>query len=155
MKLAEALARRSDALKRVEQLRARIKQNATYQEGTEAAEDANALIVEAGLALTELEGLIKRINLTNAQARLADGRTITDALASRDVLKMRHSLLVHAADAGLTEQRGWGRTTHSELATLSAVDVKALRSRADEVAAELRKLDLAIQETNWLVDLAN
>jgi len=154
MKLAEALVRRSDAQRAIEQLRARIKQNATYQEGTEPAEDANALIVEAGLKLTELEELIKRINLTNAQTRLADGRTITEALAARDVMSLRHSLLVDAADAGLTEQRGYGRALRSELATLSAVDVKALRARADDVAAELRRLDLAVQETNWSVDLA-
>ncbi|MDR1851365.1 MAG: DIP1984 family protein [Propionibacteriaceae bacterium] len=153
MKLAEALAKRSDAITRVEQLRARIQQNATYQEGQAAAEDANALIAEAESTLAQLEVLIRDINEANTRARLADGRTLTEALAARDVLRMRYTLLTGAAQAGSGDQRTFARTTKSELATLSAVDVKDLRKRADAVAVDLRNLDLAIQQANWAVDL--
>ena len=42
MKLAEALALRADATRRIEQLRARIVASARFQEGEEPAEDADA-----------------------------------------------------------------------------------------------------------------
>jgi hypothetical protein len=62
MKLAEALAERADAVRRVDQLRARVVGSARYQEGEEPAEDAQALLLEAGDVLDTLERLIRRIN---------------------------------------------------------------------------------------------
>jgi hypothetical protein len=44
VKLAEALALPATAVRRVEQLRARIVGNARYQEGEEPSEDAAALL---------------------------------------------------------------------------------------------------------------
>jgi len=99
MKLAEALAERADASRRVEQLRSRIVSNARYQEGEEPAEDSNVLLVEASEVLDRLELLIQQINRTNASAPFAAGMTLTDALARRDVLRLRHSVLSGAADA--------------------------------------------------------
>ena len=48
--------------------------------------------------LSELESLIRRINRTNA-ATPVEGGTLTDALARRDVLRLRHGLLTSAANA--------------------------------------------------------
>ncbi|MFB9849759.1 DIP1984 family protein, partial [Micromonospora andamanensis] len=107
MKLAEALALRADAARRAEQLRARIVASARYQEGETPAEDAAALLVEAGEVLGELESLIRRINRTNAATHV-EGGTLTDALARRDVLRLRHSVVTSAADAAAGEgQRGF------------------------------------------------
>jgi len=154
MKLAEALAQRADALRKLEELRTRIEANATYQEGETPAEDATVLLREADQVVAGLEGLIRRINRTNTTATLADGRTLTDALARRDVLRLKHSLWTKAAAAATGHGRGFGRQLRSELVTLSALDVTALRSEADAVAQELRTLDLQVQEANWQVDLA-
>ena len=46
MKLAEALSERADAVRRVEQLRARIVGSARHQEGEAPPEDAAQLLVE-------------------------------------------------------------------------------------------------------------
>jgi hypothetical protein len=154
MKLAEALAQRADALRKLEELRTRIEANATYQEGETPAEDATVLLREADQVVAGLEGLIRRINRTNTTATLADGRTLTDALARRDVLRLKHSLWTKAAAAATGHGRSFGRQLRSELVTLSALDVTALRSEADAVAQELRTLDLQVQEANWQVDLA-
>ncbi len=82
MKLAEGLAQRADASRRVEQLRARAVRSARFQEGEEPAEDAAALLAQADGVLDELESLIRRINRTNAASELrGTGGTITDALA--------------------------------------------------------------------------
>lgn len=79
MKLAEALSLRADATRRVEQLRTRIVANARFQEGEEPTEDAAALLAEAGAVLDELEGLIRRINRTNAVTQIGpDVSTATE-----------------------------------------------------------------------------
>jgi hypothetical protein len=152
MKLAEALALRAEAVRRIEQLRSRIVDNARYQEGEEPAEDAAALLVHAGQACTELESLIRRINRTNASARMG-AETVTDALAGRDVLKLRHGIVTAAADAAAGRERGWGRQLRSELTFVSALPVADLRTQADDIARQIRELDTDIQRTNWEVDL--
>src|SRR6202050_4087195 len=69
MKLAEGLALRADAARRVEQLRARIVASARYQEGEEPPEDAAALLAEGGVALGVLEGLVGRGHPRSGEAR--------------------------------------------------------------------------------------
>ncbi len=150
MKLAEALALRADATRRVEQLRSRITGNARYQEGEPPAEDAAALLVEADEVLVELQSLIRRVNRTNAATPFGEG-TLTDAIARRDILRLRHSVLTSAADAAAG--RGGMRQLRSELRSISALPVAELRSRADDVARDLRALDVEIQRVNWEVDL--
>ncbi|WP_280415063.1 DIP1984 family protein [Nocardia carnea] len=154
MKLAEALSLRADAARRVEQLRARIVGNARYQEGEEPAEDAAALLEEAGAVLAEYEVLVRRINRTNAATTIGADGTLTDALARRDALRLQHSVITDAADAAAGKNRGgYTRQLRSELKILSALPVAELRTRADGLAAQLRELDVRIQRANWEVDL--
>jgi len=153
MKLAEALTARADLQRRIEQLRARITANARYQEGEEPAEDAAALLVEADAALVQLRDLIRRINATNATLELGADGTMTDALAARDVLRLRHSLLADAAAAASGANDQFLRQMRSELRQISALPVAELRSRADAVAQELRELDNRIQQANWMHEL--
>jgi hypothetical protein len=155
MKLAEALALRAEATRRVEQLRSRIVANARYQEGEEPAEDASALLVEVGVVLAELELLIRRINATNAATQMSDGGTLTDGLARRDVLRMHHGVVTAAADAAAgSGHPGMSRQLRSELKILTALPVADLRAQVDRLARDLRNLDVEIQRTNWEVDLA-
>jgi hypothetical protein len=151
VKLAEALSLRADTARRVEQLRARIVANARYQEGEEPSEDPAALLTEAGTALDVQEDLIRRINRTNAATGIGPQGTITDALARRDVLRARHSVVTAAADAAAG--RGGGRQLRSELKMLTVLPVAQLRSQADDLAKEIREIDVVIQQSNWQVEL--
>jgi hypothetical protein len=151
MKLAEALALRADARRRIEELRNRITANAVFQEGTEPTEDAAALLAEADRLLDQLESLIRRINRTNSATDLGADGTMTDALARRDALRLRHSVLVGAAEAAAAGGRF--RQLRSELRYLSALPVAEVRERADRVARDIRELDSRIQQANWTVDL--
>ncbi|MGW6490444.1 DIP1984 family protein [Streptomyces sp. NPDC055056] len=154
MKLAEALAERAEATRRVEQLRARVVSSARYQEGETPAEDAARLLAEAGEVLDSLESLIRRINRTNSSAEMGPDGTLTDALARRDVLRLRHSVVTAAADAAAgNRERGYGRQLRSELLMLSALPVAELRGQADVLAREIREVDVRIQRANWEVDL--
>jgi len=152
MKLAEALITRADLQRRIEQLRARIVAAARYQEGEEPQEDAAALVEEASAALDRLEELVVAVNLTNATVHLADGSTMTAALARRDALRARHSLLTSSADAAQGTGGGY-RQMRSELRQFAALPVVELRRRADDVARQLRELDVEVQRTNWEADL--
>ncbi|MEU3906510.1 DIP1984 family protein [Streptomyces goshikiensis] len=154
MKLAEALAQRAAAVRRVEQLRARVVGSARYQEGEEPAENAAEVLAQAGEVLDELERLIRQINRTNSTVLIEGGGTLTDALAHRDVLRLRHSVTTAAADAASgREQRGAVRQLRSELRILSALPVAELRAQADVLAKEIREVDTLIQRTNWEIDL--
>ena len=155
MKLAEALSLRATALRRIEQLRTRIVSSARYQEGEEPAEDAATLLTGVEGVIDEYETLIRQINRTNAATTIgADGGTLTDALARRDALKWRHHVLKTAADAAAgNNQQGYSRQLRSELKMLSALRVADLRTQADQVARELRELDVRIQQSNWEVEL--
>jgi hypothetical protein len=155
MKLAEALLLRADRNRTLEQLRQRIQVSARYQEGENPPEDARDLVSLASTVLDELEGLIRDINRTNSGTVMADGRTLTDALAERDVLRLRYSVLKVSADAasGAQQQIGYMRATRSELKLMSDLDVKSLRQLSSDVARRARELDSRIQEVNWTTEL--
>ncbi len=103
MKLAEALASRTDLQRRMEQMRVRLKQSALVQEGEEPPEDPEELLSETGDMLGELEGLVGRINRTNLEATIVDGATLTEALARRDVLGLQYGLLRGSGGHGLEQ----------------------------------------------------
>ena len=88
MKLAEALMERSDLKTRIEQLAARLNENAKVQEGDEPAENPAELLDELSRLYARLERLMTLVNLTNART-LSDGEPLTALLARRDCLSGR------------------------------------------------------------------
>ena len=150
MKLAEALILRADAQKRVEQLRQRLNSNAQVQEGETPAEDPQALLVEFEGVADTLTRLIRQINLTNVATRLASDLSLADALAERDVLKLRHSVYTGLAKAAAGQQVRYSR---SEIRLQSTVKVVEVQTQADQLARRHRELDTQIQAANWLTDL--
>lgn len=158
MKLAEALSLRSDAQKRLEQLKARAEASARYQEGEEPAEDAAGLLAAAREAVDEIEDLVRRINRTNSFTEMEPGLTITDAIAPRDALALRRRLVTSVADAAAGHRdrmQPWARQLRSELRQLTNLPVAELRREADDLARQYRELDVRLQEANWLTDLAD
>ena len=155
MKLAEALLLRADRNRSLEQLKQRIQVSARYQEGEIPPKRHATWLSVASAVLDELEGLIRNINRTNSVTAMADGRTVTDALAERDVLRLRYSMLKVSADAasGGQQQVGFIRATRSELKYLRALDVKDLRQQASDIARRARELDAQIQQVNWTTEL--
>lgn len=149
MKLAESLQERADLNKRIAQLRQRLDNNALVQEGEKPAEDPKALLKELNECLDRLEELMARINLTNAKT-VVEGKTLTELIARRDVLKLRDSALRDLVSEASQTAR---RATRSEIRILSTVDVKALQRQADDVAKQLRETDTLIQQANWTTDL--
>ena len=152
MRLAEALLQRADAQKRLAQLRARIVDNAKHQEGDGPAEDPRELLVETDRVASELAELIRRINRTNTRTLFDGDRSLTDALAERDVLMLRRNVHAEAAKAATVRQ---DRFMRSELRLVSALDVPELQGRVDELSKDYRELDARIQELNWATELVD
>ena len=150
MKLAEALVQRADAQKRIEQLRKRLKLSAQVQEGEEPPENPTELLAEVERLLGEFTTLVGKINRTNLSATLADGTTLTDALARRDALALHYSILSDLADAAVIETNRYSR---SEIKSHPTVQVSAIRRQMDTLATRRRELDTTIQATNWTTDL--
>jgi hypothetical protein len=146
MKIAEALALRSDLQRRLDQLKQRLVKNARIQEGDAPEEDPAELQFEFEKSARELTLLIQRINRTNAASSFGPG-TLADSLAVRDVLKIRYNVYRELANAASTAQ---GRTTRSEVKFVSTVSVAAIQRKADDLAREYRELDTRIQEADWL-----
>jgi hypothetical protein len=150
MKLGEALTLRSQLQTRFQLLRERLKVSAVVQEGEKPPEDPNALLAELEAVAGEIEKLMAQINKTNLATSLADGRTLTDALAHRDHLGLLQSALHQVAETASAAQARYGK---AEIRIIRTVEVANLRQRADELAKERRELDARIQEANWQTEL--
>ena len=150
MKLAEALSIRKDLQKRIQQLGQRIQNNVKVQEGDAPSEEPMELMKELDACLAQLEDLIWRINATNMQTKNAEGVTLTQLMARKDVLTMRVSNLRNIFE---TASAGQDRYSRSEIKTVTVVDVKAIGKQADECSAQLRQLDMEIQALNFQTEL--
>ncbi len=150
MKLAEALIRRADYQKRIEQLKQRLLRNAKVQEGEGPGEPPTALLEELGRVSQDLVRLIQQINATNAATQLDQDTTLSDAIAVRDVLRLKHAIYTDLAKAATVTQ---DRYTKSEVKFKSTVNIAEIQQQADSLAKEQRELDTRLQEANWRTDL--
>ena len=150
MKLAEALVLRSDTKKRLERLRVRFNASALVQEGETPPEDPRVLLAELEALTTDFERLVIGINRTNSSVDIKGVGTLTVALARRDALDVKFSVLSGFLDAASSRVNRYSRT---EIKLVSTVDVAALRKQLDDIARARRDLDSSIQGTNWTTDL--
>jgi len=151
LKLAEALLERKRIKEEIAALRERAERDSRVQEGDRPAEDPEKLMNKILELVGRLQRLTVAINKTNMAVRLPDGRTLMEAIAERDMLKLLHEAAKEVADAAVGA-REW-RVTRSEIKFVPTVDVAVWRKRADEYAKKYRELDAAIQAVNWASDL--
>ncbi|MAB90085.1 MAG: hypothetical protein CMJ90_11570 [Planctomycetes bacterium] len=150
MKLAEALVLRADGQKRIEQLQQRLIQNAKVQADDQPAENPEILQQELEQLAQELVLLIQRINRTNSRTELEAGMSIADALAARDVTKLKSDIYRNLAQAAIVKQ---DRQTKSEIKFQSTIQVAEVQRKADQLAKEHRQLDTRVQQANWPTEL--
>ncbi len=151
MKIADALILRADNQRRLEELKQRLLRVAKVQDGDKPAEDPEALLREIEHASNELESTIQKINSTNSSTQIEGGQSISDALATRDVLRLKFTVYRELAKAAAITQDRYSR---SEVKFKATVDVAKIQSQADDLARQHRELDAKVQEVNWLTELA-
>ena len=149
MKLAEALSRRSALEEKIDELKTRLGNNVKVQEGDTPFEDPCELIKELDRVLEEFHRIVFRINLTNTRT-VFEGRTLTDMLAERDMLKKKTRIL--SDTISLLTDRG-NRYSRNEIKYVTTVDPAELRKIYDATSSQLRRLDLRIQAIGWEADL--
>jgi hypothetical protein len=150
MKLAEALAERSECQTRIEELKKRMVRSARVQEGDQPSEDVNELLSESERVFARVLELISAINRTNARTQFDAARTVSDAIAERDGVAKRRDFLAGIAEAASTRQ---DRYSKSEVRFVATVSVAKLQTEVDRLAKQYRELDTSLQELNWSTEL--
>lgn len=153
MKLAEALLKRKELLDRINQLRSRAVASTTVTEGDEPVDQPNELLAETEKVADELGRLIVAINQTNNVVTIGTGQTISEAIATRDMLNLVRTSYDQVANTAINSTN---RNTYHHLAeekVVATVKPKEVRSKVDELAKQHRQLDTLIQAANWQYDL--
>lgn len=150
MKLAEALLLRASQKKKLSSLRSRMTSNVLIDAEEEPTEDPTMLLVEYSMVLDEKQALMLKINHTNLNSRLPDGRTMAAALNERDTLIQRHAILDALCMAA---KKDHFRSTRNEVKYKSSIDVSSHQKQMDNLAEKIRKLNNTIQENNWKIEL--
>lgn len=150
MKLAEGLSLRKDMQTRVAQLKERLMNNSKVYEGDEPMEKPEELMKELDRCLNQLEKLIFRINKTNMQVVSPNGKTLTQLMAERDVLKMRVGILRDVFNYASSKIDRYSRT---EIKYVSVIDTIGLGKQVDKLSQQYRELDMDIQALNFTTEL--
>lgn len=150
MKIAEALILRADTQKKVLQINDRLSKNALVQDGDAPSEKPEDLIKELKNVLNELLSLIKSINKTNSHIEFEKGKTLTDALAERDVLLLEIKSTQNLLEASKVIVN---RYSQSEIKYKSTINISDTQKKLDKLSKTYRDLDTKIQELNWKFDL--
>jgi hypothetical protein len=150
MKLAEALAERSDCQIRIEELKKRLIRSARVQEGEQPPEDSGSLLKEMERLFARLLELVTAINRTNSRTAFDKQRTLSDAIAERDVTGKKRDFLNGIADAASTRQ---DRYSKSEVKFVATISISETQKQIDQFAKHYRDLDTGIQELNWKTEL--
>jgi len=149
MKLAEALLERAELKQKIEFLRSRLNNNAKVQEGCTPLENPIELMQELDQKLERMRYLIIHINKTN-ELTTKDGKTISELIATRDVLTLKFKAISSFVEAGSDLV---GRVSRSEIRVLPTFDVSKEQKNVDKIAADIRRIDTTIQELNWTTEL--
>lgn len=149
MKLAEALQIRADIQTKIDRLKQRLLNNVVKQDGVESAESPESILTELDHSLAELENLIYRINMTNANT-MTDSGNLTKLIAKKDVLKKKIQLYDAALNTASEISPRYGA---SEIRMYPNVDIQELRQELNRFAKEHRELEFTIQEKNWTTEL--
>jgi DNA-binding FrmR family transcriptional regulator len=150
MKLAEALLLRADIQKKLASLQARVQRYAVVQEGEHPAEDPQGILRQIEAVANELWQLVFAINRANLHNTIKTGESLTEALAKRDSLVLRHRILQSVVDVCAKPPERYGM---KEIRWVTTVAVAQLQGEVDGLAKQIRELNAAIQEAGWQVDL--
>ena len=150
MLLAEALAERAEAQRRLEQVQARIHRILRVQEGENPPESPDEVLTEMDKILDRLQMLVRRINKTNSVTAIDEYQSIADAIAYRDIALRRRKLYSEIATRASTTPK---RYRGSELKDVSTVATNDLQQEVDRISDYCCELDTKVQKLSWQVQL--
>jgi len=146
MKLAEALLQRADLQRKIDQLTARILPNLIVHNQANPQEDPTKLLAKLREAVKQFEQIVVKINNTNIQTRLPDGRSLMEGLAQRDALKLLQEKMRQVRQSSVIHSHGYNNQT-------TTLKFTSIQSEIDQIGRAFREIDTIIQGLNWSTDL--
>lgn len=150
MKLAEALIIRGEIQKDLAWVKDQLVKSAKVQEGERPPEEPAELMDRAERKSEALRALLVRINEANLRSRDALGASLTELLALRDVLRIKHGIYADAYAESTSKEERYSR---GEIRWERAVDSQVLRKRIEALSREIRDINIRIQKLNWEIDI--
>lgn len=136
--------------KRLESLRDRISKNVVVQEGEQPAENPEKLLADAMRIAEEFQKMIFSINKANLSGKTARSRSLTEAIAERDALVLKHSILNTAVNSAVKPPDRFGLR---EIRWVKAVEIKPLQDQVETLAKQIREVNIEIQAANWQIEI--
>lgn len=150
MKLGEALLKRDECIKKLENLKKRVKSNVVLKDDNENNENPNDLINEYLENNNELSDLIIKISNKEHNTKLEIGISIADAINIRE--KLYREMDIYKAILKELNSKDY-RNAKNEIKMKVLVNVKEIQAELDKLTKAYNDIDVIIQSTNWNVDL--
>lgn len=150
MKLGEALLKKEEYIKKIDNLKKRVKNNVAIKEDNENNENPNDLIKEYIETNNELSDLMMKISNKENTTRLEIGISISEAINIRD--KLSREMDIYKSILKELNSKDF-RTAKNEVKMKVLVNVKDIQNEFDKLSKAFNDIDVMIQSANWNTDL--
>ncbi|WP_295153758.1 DIP1984 family protein [uncultured Brachyspira sp.] len=150
MKLGEALLKKDEYIKKIDNLKKRVKNNILINEDNENNEEPNDLIKEYIEVNNELSDLIMKINNKEHSAKLEIGVSISEAINIRD--KLSREMDIYKTILKEVNSKSYREAKNENKMTV-LINVKEIQNEFDKLSKAYNDIDIMIQSSNWNTDL--
>ena len=149
-KLGEAIIKKEEYIKKMDNLKKRIKSNIIIKEDNKNNENPNDLIEEYIEINNELSDLIIKIKDRENNAKLDIGISVYDAVNIRD--KLSREIDIYKTILKEVSSKDY-RNAKNEINITVLVNVKDMQNEFDKLSKAYNDIDIMIQKTSWNTDL--
>ena len=150
MKLAEALLKKDEYIKKIDDSKKRVKNNIIINENNENNEEPNELIKEYINANNELSDLIIKIKSRENITKLEIGISISEAINIRE--KLSREIDIYKIVLKEVNSKSYREAKNENKITV-LVNVKDMQNEFDKLSKAYNDIDIMIQSANWNTDL--
>ena len=158
MKLAEALIKRIGLDKEINDISARLLQNAEIQAGEKPLESSESLIDILNEKVEQLENLVRRINNTNSKTKVDDIYSVSDLVTKKERYKRLFKIFRLSLNIAYSRFNGRHMRTRppamsNEVKTLLLLDTKIYEKHCSQSRNDLYDIEKKIHQINWATEL--
>lgn len=150
MKLGEALLKKDEYIKKIENLKKRVKNNIIIKEDNENNEDPNDLIKEYIEINNELSDLMMKISNKEHSTKLEIGVSILEAINISD--KLSREIDIYKSILKEVNSKEY-RAAQNENKMTVLINVKDMQKEFDKLSKAFNDINIMIQSANWNTDL--
>lgn len=147
MKLGEALLKKDEYMKKMDNLKKRVKNNLIINENNE---NPNELIKEYMTINSELADLLIKINNKENNSKIEIGISISEAINIKEKL-FREMDIYKGVLKELNSK--YYITVKNEFKMTALVNIKEIQNEFDKLCKAHNDIDIMIQSANWQIEL--